>query len=423
MSQVPAAGGGAPARVAGGAGSAPGRGVALEVAVWRVIAGYRVVAVAWLATLAVLTVAADRAPVAVAAPVVIVAVAWTAVAVAAAARADWRTRWAFVVVDVAVAVAVVLVPVLASPETGGYAGGFPFGAVLHAAVARGLGGGLAAGGVLAAATTGQQIAGPGDLLSQPVVEIGLFHVASAAVVAWAYRELQDRERDRAAAEEALAGERAERARSNERAETAAALHDSVLQTLALIQRRTDDPEVRRLARAQERGLRDWLHGDRDSPGEAGPPETPAPESAAAASRTHRVERDTVAAALRDRAAVVEADTDVIVDVVAVGDAAMDDARRALVDAAGEAMRNAACHAGVDRVAVYGEFDQARGFVAVRDRGCGFDPAAVPADRRGVRESIVGRLRRHGGVAEVDTAPGRGTEITLSMPAGEAEGAQ
>lgn len=380
------------------------RQVAFEVAVWRVVAAYRVVGAVWMATLAGLAIAADRVPAGRTVAVVVVVFAWTAVAVAASARPARRGRWEFVTVDVAVAAATVLVPALTASESVSYAGGYPFAVVLHSAVGRGLPGALVTGGALTVASVGQQVAAPADLLAQPVIEVALFYLVSAAVIAWAYRELQARERQRAAAEQALAVERAERARSDERAETAAALHDSVLQTLALIQRRTDDAEVRRLARSQERGLRDWLHGDRPLPAHA---DADADADQLSAS---------MAAALRERAAAVEADVDVVVDVVAVGDAALDDDRRAVVDAAAEAMLNAARHAGVERVDVYSEADEGRVFVAVRDRGCGFDVDAVPADRRGVRESIEGRLRRHGGRARIVSVPGRGTEVELTLPA-------
>jgi signal transduction histidine kinase len=185
----------------------------------------------------------------------------------------------------------------------------------------------------------------------------------------------------------LSAERTERIRSQERAEVAAHLHDSVLQTLALMQKRVDDPrEVAALARRQERELRAWLNGRRAS-GE-----------------------QTVALALESAAAEVEEAHGVPIEVVAVGDAPLDERAEALVAAAREAMVNAAKFAGP--VALYAEVDAERIEVFVRDRGPGFDPAAVPADRRGVSESIVGRMERHGGRAVVNTAPGEGTEIEL-----------
>jgi signal transduction histidine kinase len=190
----------------------------------------------------------------------------------------------------------------------------------------------------------------------------------------------------------LTEERTERIRSQERAEVAAHLHDSVLQTLALMQRRVDDPrEVAALARRQERELRAWLNGRR-APGEA----------------------DTVASSLEAAAAEVEEAHGVPVEVVAVGDAPLDKRGEALVAAAREALVNAAKFAGVEPVSLYAEVEPERIEVFVRDRGPGFDPARVPADRRGVRESIVGRMERHGGRAVVHTAPGEGTEIELVM---------
>ena len=189
----------------------------------------------------------------------------------------------------------------------------------------------------------------------------------------------------------LTAERAERIRSQERAEVAAHLHDSVLQTLALMQKRVDDPrEVAALARRQERELRAWLNGRR-APGEA-----------------------TVASSLEAVAAEVEEAHGVPVEVVAVGDAPLDTRAEALVAAAREALVNAAKFAPDGPVALYAEVGGDRIEVFVRDRGPGFDPDRVPADRRGVRESIVGRMERHGGQAVLHTAPGEGTEVELVM---------
>ncbi len=191
--------------------------------------------------------------------------------------------------------------------------------------------------------------------------------------------------------QALTAERAARIRSQERAEVAAHLHDSVLQTLALIQRRTDEPrEVAQLARRQERELRAWLNQER----------------AATA--------DTLAGALRDAAAEAEARHHVAVELVAVGDCPLDERLEALVAAAREALANAARFSGADRIDVFAEVTDGRVEVFVRDRGAGFDREQVPADRRGVRESIEGRMARHGGRAAIVTAPGAGTEIELAM---------
>jgi phage shock protein PspC (stress-responsive transcriptional regulator)/signal transduction histidine kinase len=190
----------------------------------------------------------------------------------------------------------------------------------------------------------------------------------------------------------LTVERAERIRSQERAELAAHLHDSVLQTLALMQKRADDPrEVAALARAQERELRAWLAGRSPAEGER-----------------------SLAAALEAAAADVEARHRVPVDVIAVGDADLDAAGEALVAATREAMVNAAKFGEGSPVAVYAEATDDALQVFVRDRGPGFDPAAVPADRRGLRESVVGRMARHGGHATVTAAPGAGTEVELTL---------
>jgi signal transduction histidine kinase/phage shock protein PspC (stress-responsive transcriptional regulator) len=191
----------------------------------------------------------------------------------------------------------------------------------------------------------------------------------------------------------LSAERAERIRSQERAEVAAHLHDSVLQTLALVQKRADDPRaVATLARKQERELRAWLSGTPD----ARPDER-------------------LADALRVAAAEIEETFGTPIEVVTVGDAGLDDARRALVAAAREALANAARHAEAEAaIQLYLEVEDGRTEVFVRDRGKGFDPAAIPADRRGVTESIKGRMARHGGRAAVHSTPGQGTEVELVL---------
>ena len=195
----------------------------------------------------------------------------------------------------------------------------------------------------------------------------------------------------------LASERSARIREQERAELAAHLHDSVLQTLALIQKRSDDPrEVAGLARRQERELRDWLQ-DRPRGGS----------------------EETVAGALERTAAEIEELHRVPIEVVTVGDGPLDESLRALVQAAREAMANAARFAGTDRVDLYAEVESDRIEVFVRDRGVGFDLDAIPADRRGVRDSIIGRMERHRGRAHVRSSVGEGTEVELVMGRGVA----
>jgi signal transduction histidine kinase len=194
----------------------------------------------------------------------------------------------------------------------------------------------------------------------------------------------------------LAAERAERIRSQERAELGAHLHDSVLQTLALMQRRADDPrEVAALARRQERELRAWLL-DRP-PSRAG---------------------ESLAGALEDVAAKVEESHGGGIEVVTVGDCALDDRAEAVLAAAREAILNAAKFAGdAGPIDVFAEVTPRRIEVFVRDRGPGFDPGSLPDDRHGVRESIVGRMERHGGRTEIRTGADGGTEVELSLERG------
>ncbi|TQJ33360.1 ATP-binding protein [Arthrobacter sp. SLBN-122] len=189
----------------------------------------------------------------------------------------------------------------------------------------------------------------------------------------------------------LETERAGRIRETERAEIAAHLHDSVLQTLALIQRRAgNEHDVVRLARAQERELRGWLFQD------------PGRESGQ----------------LSDRIKVIAAEVEDLlgnpVEVVTVGDAAMTEAHEALVQASREAMLNASRHGG-GSVSVYLEASEGQAEIFIKDRGPGFQLGDVPADRLGIRESIIGRMKRHGGSAAI-LSTGDGTEVRLKLPA-------
>jgi signal transduction histidine kinase len=161
----------------------------------------------------------------------------------------------------------------------------------------------------------------------------------------------------------------------------------VLQTLTLIQK--DPSDARRLASRQERELRAWLYPDREPASDA-----------------------TLAGAIDAAAAEIEELHGVRVEVVRTGDAPLDERTQALILAGREAMTNAAKHSGVDEVAVFLDAEGDPISLYVRDRGTGFDPATVAADRRGVAESIRGRMERVGGTARVVSAPGEGTEIEL-----------
>ncbi len=189
----------------------------------------------------------------------------------------------------------------------------------------------------------------------------------------------------------LRRERSERVRSQERADVAAHLHDSVLQTLALIQRQAgDSAAVSQLARTQERELRNWLFE----------PEVSGENS--------------LRSALLKAAAEAEDSHQVPVELVTVGDVELDDGTRALVAAAREAIFNAVRHSGAPRVDVYVEVETDHVEVFVRDRGRGFDVATVADDRLGVRRSIIDRMARHGGVAEIRSGDGNGTEVRIGL---------
>ena len=191
-------------------------------------------------------------------------------------------------------------------------------------------------------------------------------------------------------------ERQARARAEERADMAARLHDSVLQTLALIQRRAEDPaQVTQLARAQERELRTWLY------------EGQAPGSASGA--------ESLAAGVRQIQRDVEARHGVPVEVVSVGDCPLDDDLAALLAAAREAVVNAAKWSGAPVVLLFAEVTPEDAEIVVRDRGKGFNPLSVPADRKGLAESIHGRMGRHGGTVTVQAEVGEGVKVSLKMP--------
>ncbi len=233
---------------------------------------------------------------------------------------------------------------------------------------------------------GLVVVATGDRVSGAVRAVAL--AAAAAVVGlalllgpWVLRLVQ-----------AAAEERRERIRAEEREAMAAHLHDSVLQTLALIQRNADDPRrTATLARQQEQELREWLYGTGDATG------------------------DSFVAALRAMASEVEVRHEVRIEVVAVGDAPVDDELLALVAAAREACVNAAKHSGEPSVSVYAEVGDGAADVFVRDRGVGFDPQDAHGQRMGIAQSMVARLERVGGHVAIESTPGAGTEVRLHVP--------
>jgi len=233
-------------------------------------------------------------------------------------------------------------------------------------------------------------------LLQPLVGV-LLVISSIAVVLgpWWLRIARD-----------LVVERAARIRAEERADMASRVHDSVLQTLALIQRRADQPQqVIQLARAQERELRSWLFDGR------------APGSIDA--------ETTFAGGVRLIQQEVEAQHGIAVEAVTVGDCPLDDDLAALLAAAKEATVNAAKWSGAKVVSLFAEVEPGEVSMFVRDRGRGFDPETVPGDRKGLAESVHARMTRHGGSAAIRSTPGEGTEVSLTMPraAGQRQASQ
>jgi signal transduction histidine kinase len=195
----------------------------------------------------------------------------------------------------------------------------------------------------------------------------------------------------------LMSERQARALADERTQIAAHVHDSVLQTLALIQRASDDPQhVVRLARAQERELRAWLFEGR-------PPGAISEDVVSLSEGVNLIQR------------LVEADHEITVQVVVVGDCPLDEGLRALLDAAKEATVNSAKWSGAPEVSIFAEAEADAVTLFVRDRGRGFDPASVSEDRQGIAQSIRRRVARFGGAAQIRSAPGEGAEVMLTMP--------
>ena len=244
---------------------------------------------------------------------------------------------------------------------------------------------LSVAGVLLIAGVSILVSVHGSISLLPLGGVALVIAAVAVVLGpWWLRIAQD-----------LVAERRARIRAEERADMAARVHDSVLQTLAMIQRRADQPQqVIQLARAQERELRAWLFDGR------------APGS---------LDDMTLAAGVRQIQQEVEAQHGVSVEAVTVGDCELDDDLSALLAAAREATVNAAKWSGAGVVSLFAEVEPGSVSVYVRDRGKGFDPAAVPGDRKGLAESIHARMTRRGGSATVRSTPGQGTEVSLTMP--------
>lgn len=351
-----------------------------ETVLRRIAHGARLVGLAWWGLLSA-AVIAERHGTNVPWVTLGVAVVWAAATTLLYRIDPFTSTWRPVlIIDVALAVFAVIAVQLAEVGTLFY-GGFPLIVVIIASI-RGRRSSWLAAAVLASLVA-YQLTRSRAGLAFPISQV-LVYPLGAAIASWTMSVLRRSQTTVSEAQTAAA-------RAEEREEISRHLHDSVLQTLALIQRNAERPEeVIGLARRQERELRDWLYGPQ-------------------ADETSGFEER-----LRDVAAEVEERYRVAVDVVTVGEAGGGLALAELAAAAREAMINAATHSSASQVAVFGEADLDRAVVFVRDRGVGFDLRSVAADRRGIRESIIGRLERVGGTATVRSE--RGTEWRLEVTA-------
>lgn len=359
--------------------------VRVDATLRRIIVGFRLVAAVWITVLGIIAVMVwDAEPGVVVATVALVWV-WSAATLWAIATGRLESLL-WLIADLVVAVLVVVADDLDGATQGGFVGGYPMSSVLLWGYAYRIPGGLGSAVVLSAA-----IVAAGGSDQGASITTAILYSAVGGVAAWAFEVLRSSERRRVRAEAELESERAARIRVEERAEVAAHLHDSVLQTLALIQKGSADPaEVRNLARVQERELRNWLVGAADPEG-------------------------TVIGALEAACSEIEKRLGVAVELVSVGDRRLTDQLTALVGAAGESVMNAAKHANVEKVSVFADAGADPMEVFVRDRGVGFDPAEVDGDRRGLSQSVVARMERHGGSVGITSAVGSGTEVRLTMP--------
>ncbi len=359
----------------------------------RVAVGFRLVGAAWLCILAATVVSDDpSASRLVILAAVATAIAWSGVTWwTAVRRPAFFNSVGWVVLDGVVTVWIAISPFLADASSK-FFGGYPMSWAFMAAYVGGVSYAAPAGAVLAFT----QIAAAFDqnrALTSTVGDIATF-VISAVLFGWAITLLRTTDARRHEAVRALEAERRERRLADERAEIGAHLHDSVLQTLALIQQETSEESVRSLARAQDRDLRAFI--DRMS--------SPFERS--------------LSAAIKAVAGSVEDERAALIEVVMVGDCESDRHLDALVKAAREAMVNAAKYGGGSKVSVFGEVRDGAVTLTVRDRGAGFDVEEALQGSHGLAQSVVARMERHGGSASIASSPERGTEVVLRMPRGE-----
>ncbi len=355
----------------------------------RVVVWFRLLAYAWMMALVTATLLDDAGA----------SRGWVGLAVAVATSATIATvllarfnrlgSWWWVLIDGAGTLFILMAPGISGASDlfyGGYGLSWllvvvwAFPAVLSAAVAIAL--------VVAAQLIGNEIGIRPTSLTNKVGDVAVW-VVSGIVYGWAFWAIRSTDLERRKAEEAYAAERLERSLAEARADIADDIHDSVLQTLAHIKTRSTDPEAAQAAAAQDRELRRYLE------------------------RLAAEHPDGLEVLLRAAAAEVESLYGVDIDVVAVGDVPAGDEIEALVRAAREAMVNAAKHSGASRVSVFSEVSPEAIVVYVRDAGVGFDPTRQVSGR-GIRHSMIGRMERHGGIVEVGSEVGSGTEVTLRL---------
>ena len=370
--------------------SAPGHRVRpLDHTLRWVVVGWRLASLVWMAALVGATLSTDtEANRAFVLGALILAAVWTVLTVYGTYR-PWLRSYPWLAADGVVALAISVAPFLADSHDL-FFGGYPLSWVLMAAYVGNLNPSLLAGAMLGAGQVIGNIAREGYTATRTVGDIAGFMVAALAF-GWGMKALRDNDRLRTDAIHALEEERAARIRAHDRAEIAAHLHDSVLQTLALLQQNSGDShKVTSLARGQERELRAWID-----------------KIASPFSKSFK-------AALRQASGEVEDLYQVRVQTITVGDCEMTGHLEALIDASREALVNAAKYAGVDTVSLYSEVADGSVTVTVRDRGAGFDSQAAAETCRGIAESILGRMHRHGGTADIRSTVGEGTEVELSI---------
>ena len=260
---------------------------------------------------------------------------------------------------------------------------WPLAAVLGIGLAAGTGWGGAAGALLGVARLGATLANGvrnfdgGQVLS--LINTGVFYVVAGAVAGYVMHLLRRAEREISA--------------SRAREELGRNLHDGVLQTLAIVQRRSTDAGLVRLAREQDRDLRRYLFGD----------------------GRLSAQSDGLAEALRYVAARFEDAFGVRAEVLVPFDlpTLIDVQVECMSRAVSEALTNAGKHARPEHLTVFVEADDGGVFCSVKDDGVGFDTAIVQPGI-GISRSIIERMQEAGGRADVRSIPGQGTEVCLWM---------